>query len=140
MLATPHAQCLGPVHTRLSLTPGCDAGAASDAELGLRAVATGRTRGEFEGQALLAIDRTEIEVSAFKAAEDGRGSVLRLLNPTDDAITVTVTLGAPLAARISTAELVRLDEAPLGQSVDIADGSFSLEIGAHALASIRLDA
>lgn len=139
MLATPHAQCLGPIRTRLSLTPGCDPATAIDAELGLRAVATGRTSGEAEGQASLTLDRPEIEVSAFKAADDGRGSVLRLLNPTDASVPVTVKLGAALASRVSAAERVRLDETSLGESLEIADGAFSVEIGAHALASIRFD-
>jgi len=137
-LATPGAQCLGEIRTRLSLTPGVDAAAALDAELGLRAVATGTVRSDLAGQALLRIDDPRVEVSSLKPAEDGRGSILRLLNPTAEARAVTVHLGEPLAYRIGHVERVRLDESPTGEPVSREGGDLRLEVGAHSLASLRL--
>ncbi len=137
-LETPHAQCHGRVMTRLSLSPGVDPAAAIDAELGLRAVATGTVQADAADQPLLEIDDARVEVSSFKPAEDGRGSVLRLLNASDETRLATVRLGPPLARCIERAELVRLDETPTGGTATIEDGLMSLEIGAHALASIRL--
>jgi alpha-mannosidase len=137
-LATPHAQCLGHIRTRLSLSPGVDPGAALDAELGLRAVATGHARSDAMDRSLLEIDEPRVEVSSFKPAEDGRGSVLRLLNVTSESLRATVRLGGLLASRIRHAERVRLDETSLGEAVRIEAGAMTLEIGAHAMVSLRL--
>jgi len=137
-LATPHAQCRGRISTRLSLSPGLDPRASLDAELGLHAVAVDTTPNDLNGRALLQIDDPRIEVSAFKPAEDGDGSVLRLANVSDEPIEARVRIGAPLAERIVQTRRVRLDETPSDESVEWRHDTLSLEIGAHALASIRL--
>jgi hypothetical protein len=137
-LATPGAQCGGTLQTRLSLTPGVDPTAALEAELGLRAVATGTVVAPTADRGLLEIDDPHVEVSSWKPAEDGRGSVLRLLNPTGETRAVTLRFGAPLTERIRRVERVRLDETPIGEDVAVERGALALEVGAHALVSLRL--
>ena len=137
-LATPGAQCLETIRTRLSLSPGLDPAAALDAELGLRAVAVGTAIAEHGDQALLGLDDPAVEVSSLKPAEDGDGSVLRLLNPTGETRRVEVRLGTPLARCVTRAERVRLDETPLGEHLSIDEGVLRVDVGARALTSIRL--
>ena len=135
-LPTPGAQCLQPIEAELALLPGFDPMAARDAELPLRAVAAGDTPSVEAGVPLLELEPGSLVLSALKPAEATEGAVLRLLNPTDDALVARVRLGFPLAR----AELVRLDETPTGQSVSIENTELRLELAPKTLQSVLLTA
>ncbi|MEO8602796.1 MAG: glycosyl hydrolase-related protein [bacterium] len=128
------AQMLGWHEASLSLFGGVDCAAARDAELGLRAVFAGHTPLLRPDTSLLSLDITEVVVSAFKAAEDGRGVVVRLLNPTATPHVVTLSYRLP----IESVESVRLDETPDGGEVDYAAGLIRLTVAPHALRTLRI--
>ena len=132
---TPGAQCLEAIEARLALLPGVDARAVRDAELGLRAVAAGPAPLVPPGAALLTVEPRALVVSALKPAEDGRGVVLRVLNPTDDPLEARVEVGLPSAA----VEAVRLDETPAAGEIVRRDGRLlRFAVPPHALRSLRL--
>jgi 2-O-(6-phospho-alpha-D-mannosyl)-D-glycerate hydrolase len=119
----------------VALLPGIDARGARDAELGLRAVAAGSAPLAAPGRPLLALEPRALLLSALKPAEDGRGMILRLLNPTDDPADARVTLGLPIAR----VEAVRLDEASAPDPTVRLDGQvLQLRVPPHALRSVRL--
>lgn len=139
-LPTPGAQCLGRLEARLSLSPGFDPAEAQAAELGLRAVASSATPSGHDGACLLRVDPPTVELSAFKPAEDGDGSILRLLHTGDAPVVCTVRFGAPLAERIGSAQEVRLDESPLGAPTPLAGDALVVTLRPHGLLSMRLRA
>ena len=56
----------------------------------------GKSYGKLPGTAkLLSVDNNKIHVSAIKPSEDGKGIVIRLFNPTDEAQSVTLDFGVP---------------------------------------------
>jgi alpha-mannosidase len=136
-LPTPGAQCLGPLEVRFALAlaePAQAASASRDAELGLRAVAAGENPLWPEGRALLAIEPRSLVLSAWKLAEDGEGSILRLSNPGDATVTATLRLGwTPREVRP-----VRLDETPAAFPLERDGGEIRLALPAHGLRSLRL--
>lgn len=136
-LPTPGAQCPGPLEVRLALAvadPYALPGLARDFELGLRAVAAGDEPLWPAGQPLLSIEPGKVVLSAWKPAESGPGSVLRLLNPSDEPLRASVRLAFPCA----TQQPVRLDETPLDAPRAVRDGRIELELPAHGLRSVRL--
>ncbi len=134
VMALESGQELGPFEARLALFAGADPTAARDAELGLRGVIAGDAAPLAGDRPLLALDPTGVVLSALKPAEDGDGCILRLLNPSDTARPAVVHCGLPLAA----ADSVRLDESPDGGPVDVAGNCLRLQVGPHALRSLRL--
>jgi hypothetical protein len=60
--------------------------------------------------------------------------VLRILNPTDDAVVASVDLGLPVAS----AESVRLDESPDGRPLTSVGSHLDLPVGPHQLRSVRV--
>ena len=103
-------------------------------ELGLRAVPAGPDPILVEGAEPLRVGPEGLVLSALKPAEDGDGLVLRLLNPSGHAVAATVDLGMPVAK----AESVRLDETPDGGDAVFERPRLRLDVGAHALRSVRL--
>jgi hypothetical protein len=55
-----------------------------------------------------------------------------VLNPTDRDTQTVVRFGLP----ISDASLIRLDETPLDETLEVRDGALQLELPAHALRSV----
>jgi alpha-mannosidase/mannosylglycerate hydrolase len=136
-LPTPGAQCRGPLEARISLAVRpADAAPnlARDAELGLLATAAGDAPLWPAGQPLLTIEPESVVLSAWKPAESGEGSVLRLLNPTDEAVTARVRLGLPT----SGARAVRLDEGAADQPLEVSGDELRIALPAHALRSTWL--
>jgi hypothetical protein len=58
--------------------------------------------------------------------------VVRILNPTDQAETVTVRFGVPLGR----AELIRLDETPTGEPLAVDNNTIELAVPPHTLRSV----
>ncbi len=136
-LPTPAAQCPGELTLRIALAVAEPAEApqfSHDFELGLQAVAAGPEPLWPEGQALLSLEPASVVLSAWKPAENGDGSVLRLSNPSDEPVTARVRLGL----RVAQPQPVRLDETPEGASLPVRDGGFEVVLPPHALRSIRL--
>lgn len=134
-LPTPNAQEPDGVRARLSLRAGPpDPQVLAGDELGLRAVPAGDAPRVEPGAALVALAPDDVVLSALKPAADGRGIVVRLLNPTDEPLGAEVRVAVP----VDTATSVRLDEEPDGLPVTLADGLLRLAVGAHALRSVRL--
>jgi hypothetical protein len=141
-LVTPGAQCLGPLRLRLALgvgDPDRAPGEARDAELGLSAVAAGDEPLWPAATPLLELAPRELVLSAWKPAESGDGSVLRVLNPTDRDRKALLSFGSSCRG----ARCVRLDETRVEPEVNealeiVGDTAIALEVPAHALRSIWL--
>jgi alpha-mannosidase/mannosylglycerate hydrolase len=131
---TPGAQCAGLLHARLSLHPGLAVREALDAERGLCAVSAGDAPLLAPGHALLSLEPAGLLLSALKPADDGDGSVLRVLNPTDRALEAVVRLGLPVAG----AEAVQLDETPCPGDVSLRGDVLGFAVPPRALRSVRL--
>lgn len=131
---TPGAQCLRSVACRLSLLAGDDPRAATDAELGLLAVASSSERLAQPGVALLSLEPRELVLTAVKPSERGPGIVARVLNPSRE------TAEAALRTRIGLTEAraVRLDETDDAFPVTIDDGIVRFDVPPRALRSVLL--
>ncbi len=135
IVATPGAQCQGPVRARMTCLPAGAWGRARAAELGLCAVAAGPSPIVEAGRALLEIGPAPLRLEAFKQRDEGEGFVVRLLNPLD----------CPLRARLGTSlpvshwRRLRLDETALDPEVEpIDDRAIEFEVGPHALVTVEL--
>ena len=136
-LPTPGAQCPGLLEAHLALAvagPEAAPRLAQDFERPLTAVTAGDAPLAPAEQPLLALEPEPVVVSAWKPAEDGRGSVIRLLNPTDAPLEATLETSLPA----SHLEPVRLDETPDGEAIALQGGRARLPLPAHALRSYRL--
>ena len=133
-LPTPGAQCPGPLEANVSLFAGLDPARASDAELGLWAVGAGDEPLLPAGQPMLELEESALLVSAFKPAEDGSGSVLRLLNPTDRELRAQLRVGFPVSEIVP----VRLDESPVEAPLARSGDRIALPVPPHALRSLLL--
>ncbi len=131
--ATPLAQCPGPLRARLSLFAGEDAAAARAAELGLRAVAAGDAPLLEAGTASLELS-APLVLSAWKPAEDGDGTILRVLNPSGEAVAGRLLL-PPGTSEVSA---VRLDEAPDSAAFTREGREVRADLRPQGLLSLRL--
>jgi alpha-mannosidase len=131
---TPGAQCPGELVARLALFEGLDPMAARDAELPLVAVPCGEAPLVAPGRAVLSLAPRALLLSAVKPAEDGRGLVVRVLNPTGAACEAELRLGFPF----ERAEAVRLDESPCAEPVTRGADTLHFPVPAHALRSVRI--
>jgi alpha-mannosidase len=126
----PGAQEPGTTHATITL--GSAVRKARAAEVGLWGVIGGAEPKVAAGRSLFALESERCELSALKPAEGGTGVVVRVLNPTDQAETVTLRFGVPVA----TAELVRLDETPIGEALAVNDDTIGLTVPPHTLRSV----
>lgn len=136
-IATPGAQCLGPLRARFGLFAGLDPGNARAFELGLRAVPCGEAVVLREGVSALRIQGAVV-LSALKPAEDGSGVIVRLQNPSDVPQRASLEVGFPFQAVVACS----LDEsADDGATLRVKrDGTLlSLDIPPHRLATLRFD-
>jgi hypothetical protein len=128
------AQLLGPLEARLSLFAGVDPVTARDAELGLRGVIAGAEPLLKPDTPLLSLQRTGVVLSAVKPAEDGRGFIIRILNPTGQPRDAHLALGVPIAS----AESVRLDETRDGGGCVRDRNTLHCTLPPHSLRSLRV--
>jgi hypothetical protein len=142
-LVTPDAQCLSGITAEISLrivddqdqrgVGGVAACAAAD-ELGLMAVPAGPIPLVPEDSSLLSLEPARLVLSALKPAEDGRGLIVRVLNPTDDDARAVLSVGFDLAG----ADSVRLDETSDWAEVELTGRELTFPVGPHVLRSVRL--
>jgi alpha-mannosidase len=142
-LVTPDAQCATGITAEISLrivddqdprgVGGVAACAVAD-ELGLKAVPAGPIPLVPEDTPLLNLEPAWLLLSALKPAEDGRGLIIRVLNPADDVARAVVTVGFDPAG----ADSVRLDETSDGANVELTGRELTFPVGPHALRSLRL--
>lgn len=135
VVATPGAQCDEPFRVRFSLFDSLDPAAARASELGLWAVPAGDVPLVPEGEGLLEIEGERVLLEAVKPAEEGRGMIVRLLNPTDQPESVKICARFPVAR----ATPVRLDEEVCGPPASLERGTLETTVPPHALRSFRLD-
>ncbi len=133
-LPTPGAQCLRDFETRLTLFAGLRPRRARDAELGLLAVPAGAEPILRPDTSLVQVLPREALLTALKPAEHEDGFVLRVLNPTDEAIEARIAIGL----QVEQARFVRLDESPTGEDAPLTDGAISFEVPPHALRSVLI--
>ncbi|MCU1460276.1 MAG: glycoside hydrolase, family 38 [Acidimicrobiales bacterium] len=131
-MPAPGAQCHGRLVARLVLATDADPSIAHDAELGLRAVPAGDAPLLEPGVSILELAPRGLTLSAVKPAGDGRGLIVRVLNPTDESLEAHLRL----AGATPSVSAVRLDETPSSDSIRIVDGSVNFAVPPHALRSV----
>jgi alpha-mannosidase len=83
----------------------------------------------------LALEPASLVLTAIKPAEEGDGTVVRVLNPTGTATRAVMRIGVPFGS----AHACRLDETPGDDAVEVgAGGEVRFSIGAHALRTITI--
>lgn len=133
-MEAPGAQLPGSIVARMALLAEAVPATARDVELGLVGVLGGPAPVLSPDRALLALEPTSLVLSAVKPAEDGRGVVVRVLNPGREAVAARLRPGFPVAAVAG----VRLDELPSGEGI-VRDGEvFHFTVPPQALRSVRL--
>jgi len=99
-----------------------------------RAAAAGRGRGSLPPEAsLLMIDNPDVPVSCVKGAEDGKGLIVRLYNPTAAEQRFEVAFGC----RIASAARCRMDESAI-ESCAVTDGTLRATIGPKKILTFRI--
>jgi hypothetical protein len=130
---TPRAQCTEPLQARLFLQPNADLGSVRAAELGLRAVCAGPEPSAATGMQL-ELEGAGLVLSALKPAAIGDGTIVRVLNPTDQPATAILRF----AHGFESAEAVRLDETPNDEPLEQSEATLRFPVPGHALRSIRV--
>jgi alpha-mannosidase len=136
-IPTPGAQCIGPLTAHLSLFADGPAtpAVARAAELGVRAVTSDSAPLVAGGQSLLTLEPSTLLLSTCKPAEDGDGTIIRVLNPTDHETEATLRFGLG----ISDVAPVRLDETAVDEELAAGDGDVvRIAVPPHALRSVRV--
>jgi alpha-mannosidase len=109
---------------------------ADSYQAGLRAEVTPVHTGRLPSSiSLLQIEPATLRLSAVKAAEDGRGMIVRLVNLSPDAATASIRTLLPLRR----AALVRLDETPLRDLAIREPNCAQIPIGPHQIQTLRLE-
>lgn len=100
-----------------------------------RCVQAGRGHGALPWTAgLFAVDTPGVLITAVKAAEDGKGTIVRLFNPSNESRPVRLRWHKPPA----TARLVRMDESDLGPAT--LDGNIlALTAGPKKIVTLRIE-
>ncbi len=118
-------------------TPGSVAAFGQEANVPFSGIFTGheRDRALPPTAKMLAIDNPDVRFLALKHADDGRGLILRLWNPTDDAQAVSATL---VGRAIEHAVRCSVTEADRDEAVATDGDTLSLEIAARDFVTLRL--
>lgn len=151
VMEAPAAQVQQTVTATLSMLAGstADPVAARDAETGLRGVLGGSSPMLDAGRSLLALEPRSLVLSALKPAEpasaagvgapdDDRDVIVRVLNPTGDALTARLATGFPPAAAFAS----RLDESadtfPVALERTPGGATVVFDVPPFALRTVRL--
>ncbi|KPK46627.1 MAG: hypothetical protein AMJ77_05565 [Dehalococcoidia bacterium SM23_28_2] len=137
-LAVPGAQCLGKHVFHYSLIPHSGGWESTFVHAHrfahpLRGVAVSGGKGRLaSGASLLSIVPGSLVLSALKAAEDGRGIIVRLYNIASRPTSGELRLEEPYAA----VEVVNLNEEPLGPA-EVEDGRVRLSLKPNEVITLR---
>jgi hypothetical protein len=130
--------CIRPVTGPLSAATGAAFGVAATTPLQSMFARSGGRGGAGSRPALdgfLRVSEPALQMLAFKPAEDGRGLILRLWNPTPATLATRIELGGkPLQA----AEFANLAEEPAAGSVSVRHGAAEVTVAAAAVVTLRL--
>jgi len=100
----------------------------------VRAAMAGRGKGALPHEAaLLSLGNRRLHVTCVKPAEDGRGLIVRLFNPLDEAQEAELVFGRELAGL----ELSRMDESPL-RALEAAGARARMTLGPKKIATLRV--
>jgi mannosylglycerate hydrolase len=141
LLETPGGQELGAHRFELSLIPfsGDLRRAVPLADIfqaGLRAEATSLHYGGMpSSSSLLAVDPPNLKLTAVKAADDGHGVIVRLVNLSPGDTTAALRTHIP----IRHAALVRLDETPVRDLYVLDRRTVDLAAGPYQVVTLRLE-
>jgi alpha-mannosidase len=141
LVETPGGQERGAHRFELSLIPfsGDVRRAVPEADIfeaGLRAEVTPIHSGRLPPSvSLLAIDSSDVKLTAMKAAEDGQGAIVRLVNLSSGETNAALRTHLP----IRHAALVRLDETPVRDLHIVDRNTVSLPAGPHQVVTLRLE-
>jgi len=139
-METPRAQVLGPFTAEIALLPGLDPAAAAACPIGLRGAFAGPAPLVPEGVSLLRLEPASLLLTAVKPAEEGRGLVVRVLNPTLEGIEARLALGLPQSSSVRwRARPVRLDEEPADFEVRQSEGHIRFTVPPKALRTLRVE-
>jgi len=85
----------------------------------------------------LSIDDPDLLLDTWKAAEDGNGTILRLIDPGGPSLTVTINVPMLSIEKISSTDAVERDQKPI-----VPDGphTFKIAVQPHQIITIRLTA
>jgi len=142
-METPEAQELGPHEFQYSILPHTgdweEARAPSRAEnfiSGVKVVETGIHNGKLPAElSFVSTDNDRIIISAVKQAEDGRGVVVRLFNPSDKATDTKVKL----FKKINKAYLANLNEKIKSQIEIDKDNSVKVNVRRKGIVTLRIE-
>jgi hypothetical protein len=129
-MPAPGAQCIGSIAATIVIAS--DTRDATTAEIGLWGVLGDLDPVLASDASLLELQAERSVLSACKPAEQGDGIVVRVLNPSSDADTVTLRFGLDVAQAIP----VRLDETPSDEPIEHDGRAVHLHVPAHALRSV----
>ena len=137
-MRTPDAQLQGPISARFSLIPYDTVDslprAARIASVDPMVVVAGPQPRLPAGEPVLLLDPAGLVLTALKPAEDGRGLVARVWNPTGEDIRGRLRVGFP----IDGAEVVTLLEEPTDEEVTITADRVGFDVPARSVRSISL--
>ncbi len=141
LVETPGGQERGAHRFELSLIPfsGELRHAVPEADIfeaGLRAEVTPVHPGRLPASvSLLAIDSSDLKLTAMKAAEDGQGAIVRLVNLSSDETLAALRTYLP----ISHAAIVQLDETHIRDLPFVDRNTVRLTAGPHQVITLRLE-
>jgi mannosylglycerate hydrolase len=140
-METPGAQMLGPFGAEISLIAGLDPTAAFTSPIGLCGVVAGPAPLLPDGASLLRLDPPLLLLTAVKPAENGKGIVVRVLNPSSQVVEAVLSLGFPLPLHHEDwiVRPVRLNEDPAEFDVRRSGKQIRFEVPPRALRTIVLD-
>jgi mannosylglycerate hydrolase len=138
---TPGGQERGQQRFELSLIPfsgelTAALPLADSFQSGLRAEVTPVHTGRLPSSvSLLQVEPAALRLSAVKAAEDGRGVIVRVVNLSQEPATASLRTHLPL----QHTTLVRLDETPVRQLAISDPACAEFPIGPHQIQTVRLE-
>jgi alpha-mannosidase len=134
-LPTPDGQLPGGITADVSLRVDASERVVLADEVGLLAVPAGDAPILAEGRSLFTLAPSTLVLSTVKPADDDT-VVVRVLNPTDDTHTATLSVGF----LVDDVTSLRLDETPDRREVAVSDERVTFEIGPHGLRTVALRA
>lgn len=135
VIPADEAQCIETIETKFYLFKGMDPAYAETLESPMPAVFAGDKPVMEPGHGMINLQSEGLVISSIKPAERGGGIIIRLLNPTDKALSGILTCGFPL----TQAEQVSTDEQHKLAAIAIQEQkALSVELAPHQLLTIRL--